>query len=606
MKKQAIIFLAAAVFVLLELISLSPKISSLFSLDFPIAVHKGFPVPVFFWLVVFLYSAFISYLLKIRLVNIIKKMLVFGFLQHLLIDLLMLKFQLSKGAARLLGSQAYVFYCDLFILSAFSLLALYSSKVFELNRNQNSGQSYSSNVYTSLFLMLLVYIASALFLNGFIFLPCFILLVFGLGIFRSLKKYPAQNTIFVRASSIKGWLLNEKVFLLLIFIFALALRIFYLYRIMSVPEYIDTGSDGRLYDSLAYAYMQGNNITEALVAGYWLFVSGVYAIFGRSYFAVCFIQGIFTSLACIFVYFISKILFNLKTARITAAMSALNFSAIFSSSAIGHQALDLFYSTLGVMLFAVYIYYQGNFKAKNLHLALTGLIWGLAIATREINFFYPFMVILGLMLFLSRKAGFKKTVVDCLLIVVFVLISLSPFALRNKVNLGTYYPVSSAEGTNYPIVESYLRGENPDLVKAGIDLSAPGSFLKLLYEKPSFVLRVLGNNYWMKFKAMYLNQGYGGIDPIFLYRLSNYYYSLWFYAYILTLIGIFAAFRRYGLFGTHLLILIFIAYRTGIHFITEASYRHRAPIEQFLLIYLAYGISVVWTAYKNSFKNEKN
>ena len=76
---------------------------------------------------------------------------------------------------------------------------------------------------------------------------------------------------------------------------------------------------------------------------------------------------------------------------------------------------------------------------------------------------------------------------------------------------------------------------------------------------------------------------------MFLYRLSDYYYAAWFYVYVLTVVGIIGAFKQKHL-GLHSLLFFFIFYRTIVHFLTEGSYRHRAPMEPFLIIYFAFGV----------------
>ena len=55
-------------------------------------------------------------------------------------------------------------------------------------------------------------------------------------------------------------LANERVFLLVVFVIALALRLLYLQRVMSNPGYLETGADGPVYDELAWSIAQGRGI----------------------------------------------------------------------------------------------------------------------------------------------------------------------------------------------------------------------------------------------------------------------------------------------------------------------------------------------------------
>ncbi len=231
----------------------------------------------------------------------------------------------------------------------------------------------------------------------------------------------------------------------------------------------------------------------------------------------------------------------------------------------------------------------GSKIKKAMLLASIGVVFGLATATREVNFFYPFLVMAWFIIAMKKKLNLSERLRSVLVILIFMGLTLTPFIWRNVKNLGVWYPISSAEGASYPVVEVYLKGENPELIKAGIDISRPNLLLQFAAKRPFFFGRILSSSLWNKFKHIYFNQGYGGFDMLFLRRMSNYYYALWFYVYVITIAGLFLAFKRYGT-GLHSLVFLFIAYRTMVHLVTECSYRHRAPIEPFLLLYLSFGI----------------
>jgi len=588
------IFLLSVFLLSFSLISLWTGLGYVFSVNLPIAIRGNFPIPVFYWAGIGLYSLAIAFYLKKSFLKNLKRMLPVGFLLHLLLSFLRLKVQITDSP-QIFSALAYRWYCELFILSSFILLAFFCAKVIHglrINLRENTA-GYFEAEFRLPFLVLFFYILFYLLLKNLTFYVFLIIAIFGCFFYLCSSTGKGLTVKLISAVAyLKKILLQEKGYLSLIFLFALLIRIFYLSRIMGTPEYIDTGSDGRMYDGLAYSYLKGEKVTEALVAGYWIFLSFIYKIFGRSYFAVGAIQGILTSLSCIFIYYSGKYIFNIKVARTAALVAAISFSSIFSASAIGHQALDIFYVTLGLMLVSRYAYYGGVLKLRYIFLILLGIVWGLSIATREINFFYPIIIICWFMFYLSRRRAKKEVLIDGIIILFFIALVLLPFIYRNIKNLGVWYPISSTEGTDYPLIESYLRGENPDLVKAGIDFSKPQAILQLFLEKPSFVLCALAKNYWVRFKELYFSQGYGGFDMLFLYRLSDYYYALWFYVYVLTTFGILAAFKRYRM-GAHLLLFLFVFYRTIVHFFTEGSYRHRAPIEPFLLLYLVYGFYVI-------------
>jgi len=101
---------------------------------------------------------------------------------------------------------------------------------------------------------------------------------------------------------------------------------------------------------------------------------------------------------------------------------------------------------------------------------------------------------------------------------------------------------------------------------------------------------MLGN-----FTAMFLHQGYGSFDPVFLVRGSPYYDGMWFYALSLALVGLgvvcWGAFRRPREHVDWWLIIVLLASRTGVHLVLASAYRYRAPLEPYLIMLAAVGVT---------------
>jgi hypothetical protein len=74
---------------------------------------------------------------------------------------------------------------------------------------------------------------------------------------------------------------------------------------------------------------------------------------------------------------------------------------------------------------------------------------------------------------------------------------------------------------------------------------------------------------------------------LFLRKGTAYYYALWFYAYVLATAGLVMLLRRLRV-DAHaaglVLVIGLIASRTVPHVILESNYRHRVPIEPFLIL----------------------
>ena len=100
--------------------------------------------------------------------------------------------------------------------------------------------------------------------------------------------------------------------------------------------------------------------------------------------------------------------------------------------------------------------------------------------------------------------------------------------------------------------------------------------------------------------VQFLAQPYGGFDLAFLRKGTDFYYGLWFYAYALATAGAVIALVRIrrGGAGTAGLALILgvIASRTLPHVVLESNYRHRVPVEPYLILLASIAAVAVVTA----------
>jgi hypothetical protein len=100
----------------------------------------------------------------------------------------------------------------------------------------------------------------------------------------------------------------------------------------------------------------------------------------------------------------------------------------------------------------------------------------------------------------------------------------------------------------------------------------------------------------------FFTQPYGAFDLVTLRKGTDYYFGVWCYAYLLTAVGIFVAARRIHAGDRRsaalAMILGVVASRTLLHLYLQSGYRHRAPLEPFLILLCAAGVTAVLrTAY---------
>lgn len=380
---------------------------------------------------------------------------------------------------------------------------------------------------------------------------------------------------------------DERLFLLFVFCLALALRIAYLRRIMTDPGYLDTGGDGATYDSLAWSIANGHGVPDdfrngypLLLLGYVWFVAAVYAIVGHSYFIIGTVQSVLGALACLFLFAAAKPLFGATVARVAAIFSALSFSLIFAAVAIGHQAADVFLTA--VLVWMLLRAHQERSDGR-LWWAGIGLVLGCAIAVRETSAFFAVFLFAWIALAFGRGRPIS-TVRRLAAMTIGALVVLTPLVLPS---------VSSTEG-RLRLRQHFDRlytGQG-DAVRTRKELAGPladpDAALEQLRQRPAFVVGTLGRAILNNFALQFFTQPFGGFDLVFLAKGTPYYYGVWFYAYSLTCAGIVfvvrAARSRSSQAAGIMLLLGLILFRTLPHLVLESHFRHRVPIEPFLIL----------------------
>lgn len=376
---------------------------------------------------------------------------------------------------------------------------------------------------------------------------------------------------------------SERGFLLLVCGLALALRLFYTTRVMSNPDYLNTGSDGSAYDALAWALIHGGEThwshIQLFAPGYVRFLALVYWLVGRNYFLVCAVQSVIGALACVLMYAIAKRLFGQLAARVAAVFGAVNFPMVFSAAAIGHQALDLFWTLAVVWCLVCYVQDPQRWGRWIVGI---GLLLGWAAATREGNLAFWVVLIGWFLLGVRAKLGWWTALLHAAGLSLGVVVMLLPFmlggpgALRGRL---AYHWFINAPGN----INGWF---NP-----WRDSAAAWT---LLQEQPLEVVSRLTQGLMDDFNVIFLSQGYGAFDPVFLFRWTTYFYGMWWYAYTLAFVGfgmiIWQAIRApVQRLGWWVIILVLIS-RSLVHLFLEAGYRHRVPIEPYLIMVAAYSL----------------
>ncbi len=381
------------------------------------------------------------------------------------------------------------------------------------------------------------------------------------------------------AVAARTWASRERVFLSGVFLAALALRLFYSRRILATPDFLNTGSDGPAYDALAWALVHGGTTSwshlQLFAPGYVRFLALVYWVVGRNYLAVCAAQSVIGALTCLLLYAVAKRLTGPVAARIAAVFAAVNFPMIFAAAAIGHQALDLFWTLLVVWCLLWYLEHPDR---RGRWVPGIGALLGWAAATREGNLVLWAGVVAWWGLGMRRRLGWARTLAQVALFSIGFWAVMVPFVAGNgggiHGRLGAQWFISQTTNTNLNL------WFNP--------WHDPEAAWKLFQAQPLLVLAKVAEGLWGNFNAVFLNQGYGSFDPVFLLRGSIYAYGMWVYAYGLAFAGLAWAAFQAGRQGSRALgwwlILVVLVTRSLPHLFFEAAYRHRVPFEPYLIL----------------------
>jgi 4-amino-4-deoxy-L-arabinose transferase-like glycosyltransferase len=234
---------------------------------------------------------------------------------------------------------------------------------------------------------------------------------------------------------------------LLILLLALAVRVGF---VVAFPDPLEETR----YRPIAINILQGNGFSsdasapyhpsEAAAPAYPLFIAAVYAVFGRSVFALALSQALLDLVTCLLVAYVS---FSLAPARLksSAALWALAIYGIFAWPAIVWVArvyaetLTLFFTIAALALCALAI--RGSLR----YWFGAGLACGLAILTRPDSVLLLIAIVLFLLIQLARERQ-RRIALSLACFCLAVGLALAPWVVRNYVSLGKFQPLASEYG----------------------------------------------------------------------------------------------------------------------------------------------------------------
>ncbi len=213
---------------------------------------------------------------------------------------------------------------------------------------------------------------------------------------------------------------------LYIFLIALLIRCAVLFIFSNEPPTTDTLG---AYQPIAQSIINGDGysrkgiLTATKAPLFVLFLVLMQKFFGVGFFASRIAFIFIDSLMCILVYQLAKLLGDRKTALSAGILTGLYPPLIwFSSVKIGSETIFTFFLVLCCLLLV-----YASIHNKSYFFAGAGCVLGLAALTRSAALFLPFFVCLYFFL----KSGTKKRNMNLFLFLLFFLLILSPWPVRN-------------------------------------------------------------------------------------------------------------------------------------------------------------------------------
>lgn len=374
---------------------------------------------------------------------------------------------------------------------------------------------------------------------------------------------------------------KQSLLIVIIFLVALLPRIFLAFNSIEIPA-----SDALGYDHQAIGILEGKGFIENGKASssreplYSLFLAGIYYLFGHSYTAVRIVQAILGALVCVVVFQIAKNLFTSKIAVLAGLLAVFSPSLIKISEKLLSENLYTFLLVIAILLILK------QTKAKNYKcLALSGITLGLASLTRYVIVFFPFFIVvfMGRSL-IPKDYSIKKRVFSTLVLILFFILPILPWTIRNwavhhkfipvvsRTGAGLYYSYFPKDGKIYGF---NIPDENTEKAKLlGSETEESNYLIKL-------TLKFIKEHPWRVLKLEALKTAYFW-SPFDWEIIGNGVYN-YMYGFIFPFI-IFGVIIMHKRSRGLLVIYLPVFYAFILALITCGSPRFRLPVEPYLII----------------------
>lgn len=251
--------------------------------------------------------------------------------------------------------------------------------------------------------------------------------------------------------------------LLATFLLALTIRAVFVFYMGGMDFHYD---DFGYFDEVARNILAGKGHIAYDVMGadrqslmaplYPAFLAGIFLLFGRNWLAVQWSQSVLGAITCVLVYLVGKRLANPRVGCIASLISAMYpFLVVLTR--------ELLSETLFVFVLTAWMWFVVRQDSESLmtpkRQAISGILQGLFTLTRAVTLLLPGWVLVWQWL-QARKIG-GRALRASLVMVVFFVLTLTPWTARNYLVHNAFVPVATEGGEMLWIFKVKLKGLVP-------------------------------------------------------------------------------------------------------------------------------------------------
>jgi|WetSurMetagenome_2_1015567.scaffolds.fasta_scaffold19760_3 4-amino-4-deoxy-L-arabinose transferase-like glycosyltransferase len=417
-------------------------------------------------------------------------------------------------------------------------------------------------------------------------------------------------------------ILKNNKWLSAILLVALIIRIFYFLNSKpwesSFMESQFTYNDSRGYHNLAVKIVETKSFPVNISLDTYrtpifpLYIAFFYLIFGIKPYTVLFSYIILNLISVVFIYLLTKKLFNNKILSLIAVvLYAFEPNIIRLTIEFGTEIL---HATL--MIISVYYFVVGLKDKKYSSIIISGILFGISVLTRPVNLYFYILCIIFILSY--REIIMKQRIKIALLFVSAYLLSISPWMLRNYIEYG-YFSTCAVQGSqmlyNAGVTKSYETGIRLDSINNEFH-----TILNNRCEEKNITnyfdidkqSEIIGFEYLINHLNPYIYLHLKGMVKFFASPLDNIKYSFvtkiligsyLFLIYLFYFIGIYFLFKEKEYYNILFFssIILYFCFLTGVIGLS----RYRTPTTAFYLIISAYGIYFLFNKLKLIFIKNK-